>query len=184
MFLDSTGPEVSGAVQDLLDSHPDGSCHGCIWQLVDDVPSPVLIIDRAEEIRAHLVEWAEGDPPSWFELEVKDFGTHYALALVPNLRRSRDRHLANMALASGAAVPAPTDYSMVFRTISFCSSAPSAGFASVRDRLGPKCPVFIVDRSEVDVEDPQACLPAARGLGDFVVVWDAPYISTLDKPSG
>jgi len=86
-MFDAT-PEL---VQDLLDSHPHGNAKCCLWAFKDDRPSPVLVLDRGREIGNHLLRWAEGDPVGWFGFHLHVSGDRYAVALVPDFRKSIDR---------------------------------------------------------------------------------------------
>jgi hypothetical protein len=45
----------------------------------------VLVLEQAEAIAEHLVEWAEGDPGSWFRIAMGQHRGRYALALLPDL---------------------------------------------------------------------------------------------------
>ncbi len=78
--------------------------------------SPVFVLEQAAAITEHLVEWSEGDRGSWFRLALGQYRGRYALALLPDLTRSRERFTLARRLAG---LPAPDDveYYHVYRPL-------------------------------------------------------------------
>lgn len=69
---------------------------GCAWVKNDGVPSPILILDKGDDVVEHLVSWSEGKPSDWFNLvavATKDGG--YNIVLMPRLDKSIARHVEN-----------------------------------------------------------------------------------------
>lgn len=172
-----------GRISSILEGLPSGAADGCLWGLDGGGdPCVSLILESGREIGDHLQEWAEGEPESWFELQLAESGGLYALALVPDVRKSCDRHLAAAALAAGRAIPSPDQYSVLFRPLRFVSRGPSETFMKLRDRLADRMGVGILDPGDI----PEAGLPGLDPgkiveLGKFRLVRDAPYIGSLLK---
>lgn len=172
--------EFSERMMAMLESLPDGAAKACLWADADN-PHPILLLEQGRAIRDHLVAWAEGDPPSWFELHLIERLGFYALALIPNLRKSADRQLAAMALAAGRAIPAPGEQSVVFRPLHFVSSGPSETFGSLRGRMRDRIKVCVLDTADVPPEGPMAADGGnVLELGEFRLVTEAsPYMESL-----
>ena len=83
--------EGVNALDRLLNELSSGEAHACLWTESAENVSPVLVFEQAEAIADHLIEWAERDPGSWFRIAIEQHDGRYALALLPDLTRSRDR---------------------------------------------------------------------------------------------
>lgn len=172
--------EFSDKITALLESLPDGAAEACLWANAGS-PFPILLLKQGRAIRDHLVAWAEGDPSAWFELHLVERRGFYALALIPDLRKSLDRQLAAMALAAGRAVPVPEERSVVFRPLHFVTKGPSETFASLRGDLRGPVKVCILDTADVPPDGPMAADPGSMlELGEFRLVTEAsPYMESL-----
>lgn len=42
--------------------------HGCLWVTDNGEYTPVLVVDRAADLVAHMTAWAEQKPQEWFLL--------------------------------------------------------------------------------------------------------------------
>jgi hypothetical protein len=112
--------EGMSALERLLSHLPSGEAHACLWTESAGHVSPVLVLDQAEAIAEHLIEWAEGDPGSWFRLAIGEHQGLYALALLPNLARSCERFKLARRLA-GLPAPDGVEYCHVYRPLHFVS---------------------------------------------------------------
>jgi len=156
-------------VQAVLDSLPEGAASGCIWALEDGVPSAIFIFDRADEIRDHLVEWSEGDPGKWFDVEVAELADRYGISLMPDLRKSVDRHFAARALRDGAFTPDPDGISLVLRPLHFASTPGPTSYFDLRDAIGEEMKVGLLDSSEVGKPVQETDFSKVSWLGPFKV---------------
>lgn len=172
--------EFSDGVTALLESLPDGAAEACLWANAES-PFPILLLKQGRAIRDHLVAWAEEDPSAWFELHLIERRGFYALALMPNLRKSLDRQLAAMALIAGRAVPVPEERSVVFRPLHFVTNGPSETFAALRGDLRSPVKVCILDTVDVPPGGPMAADPDnVLELGEFRLVTEgSPYMDSL-----
>lgn len=97
-----------------------GHVDAVVWAGDDDgSPCPILVLDRADEVFEHLVEWAEGSPAAWFTLACATRGGNYTLALMPRVDRSVERYRMARRLISGEEVPADASFRIVFRPLLF-----------------------------------------------------------------
>lgn len=108
--------EVIGPIFDTDAGHVDA----VVWAHDDrGLPWPIFVLDRAEEVFEHLIEWAEGSPSNWFRLVWAARGDEYALALVPRAERSLERYRLARRLTTGKDVPADARFEIVFRPVLF-----------------------------------------------------------------
>src|SRR3712207_2062325 len=84
-------------IRQLLSGTVSGLARACLWLAHEGRPLPVLVYDRGAVIHAHLLEWAEGEPPTWFTLHFGDLPATadeppgYVAVLQPRLDRSVER---------------------------------------------------------------------------------------------
>jgi hypothetical protein len=112
--------DVTSALEHLLSKLPSGEAHACLWTESAGRFSPVLVMEQAEAIAQHLVEWAEGDPALWFRLAIGQHRGRYAVALLPDLSRSRNRFELARRVA-GLPIPDDVEYCHVYRPLHFVS---------------------------------------------------------------
>ena len=106
-------------VAPLLDTDA-GHVDAIAWAAGDDGElSPVLAMDRANDVFDHLVEWSEGAPATWFKLVVDESDDEYAMALVPDAQRSLDRFLLAWSLLAGTDVPSADEVRVLFQPLVF-----------------------------------------------------------------
>lgn len=107
----------------LLESVSDadtGHVEAIVWAQDDsEVPWPVLVLERADEVFEHLVEWSEGSPATWFKLAWLAGDGEYALALFPRVDKSVERYKLAHRLGTGQEIPADARFQVVFRPILF-----------------------------------------------------------------
>ena len=159
------------ALDHMLSQLPSGEAHACLWTESAGHVSPVLVLEQAEAIADHLIEWAEGDPGSWFRLAIGQHRGRYALALLPDLTRSRERFELARRLAG---LPAPDDaeYCHVYRPLHFVSGREHI-YESVSRRVPSRVRLGIVDRAAVDPAHPdQVDVRRIRKVGPFQVATD------------
>jgi len=125
---------------------------GCAWVLNDGVPSPILIIDKGDDVVEHLITWSEGRPDEWFNLvavETSDNG--YSLVLMPRVEKSIERHINNFG---GSA----EDCKAIFMPIDFSAELTDAsrgclGKLPARCRVGFLDEAFTLFASVEDLDD-------------------------------
>jgi hypothetical protein len=180
-LVELPGEEAASALQEMVDSLPDGAAEACLWASEDGAPQAVLLFDRGREIAEHLAEWSEGDPRSWFKLHVAEEGGIYCMFLMPDVAKSCDRQMAGRALATGRAVPAHGDRSVLFKPLRFVSNGPSETFSRLRKSIRERMSVYILDRADVPPDGPMgADQDKLILLGSFDVVWDdSPYVMSM-----
>ena len=156
-------------VRQFLSNTVSGFAEACLWMMRDGVPFPVLAYDRAAEIHAHLLEWAENDPPAWFtlhlaELPQDDDPPGYLVVLQPRIDRSVERFKRAFPadLLEGIAVE------VVFSPLYFLATGTS--YRDLRDRLAASSMLGLLDARDFRADrpgefDPQRILP----LGPFEV---------------
>jgi hypothetical protein len=113
--------EVGRAIE-IFRSVPTDAGHveAVVWAGDDDgSPWPILVLDRADEVFEHLVEWAEGSPAARFKVAWTTHGNNYALALMPRIDRSVDRYKIARRLISGEDGRGDASFRIVFRPLRF-----------------------------------------------------------------
>jgi hypothetical protein len=108
----------------------------------------VLVLEQAETIAEHLIEWAEGDPSSWFRLAIGQHRGCYARALLPDLTRSRERLELARRLA-GFPMPDETDYCHIYRPLHFVSGRVHT-YDRISVRMRNRLTLGVLDRADVD----------------------------------
>lgn len=75
---------------------PEPHMIGCAWAMdTDGNPFPVFIYEEAKEIFHHIHWYSGSRPDKWFYFALRDFGTGYAVCLMPNIKQSIDRYKYN-----------------------------------------------------------------------------------------
>jgi hypothetical protein len=136
------------ALDHLLSQLPSGEADACLWTESAGHVNSVLVLEQAEAIADHLTEWAEGDPGSWFRVAIGQHQGRYALALLPDLTRSRDRFEQALRLA-GLPAPDGVEYCYVYRPLHFVSGRKHA-FESVGHRIPSRVTLGVLDLADVD----------------------------------
>lgn len=156
---------------DMLAQLPSGEAQACLWTESAGNVSPVLVLEQAEAITDHLIEWTEGDPGSWFRLAIGEHYGRYGLALLPDLARSSERFKLARRLA-GLPAPEAVEYCHVYRPLHFVSELEHT-FQRVRHRLPSRIAFGVVDRGDVDPDHlDQVDIQRLRSLGPFPVASD------------
>src|SRR5205807_1782877 len=129
-------------------------------------PLPILVYDRAAEIHAHLLEWAEGEPAAWFTLHFGDVPATaddppgYVAVLQPRLDRSVERF--RRAFPPGRLDEATVE--VVFTPLHLVMSGDT--YLKLRDRIGPASCLGLLDTRDFDPDRPADLDPQAiRMLG-------------------
>lgn len=131
------------AVEPLLDTDA-GHVDAILWA-ADHAGrfSLVLAMARAVEVFEHLVEWSEGSPATWFKLLYDESDDEYAMALVPDVRRSLDRFRLAHFLATGVEA-SHDEVQVVFQPLLFRGPKSDVTRRAL-PRLGQKVTVGFVD---------------------------------------
>lgn len=125
------------------------SAKGCAWVLKDGVPSPILIIDKGDDVVEHLITWSEGRPDEWFNLvavETSDAETYklygrsgYNIVLMPRVEKSVERHIKTFG---GSA----DDCKVIFMPISFEAQMTDSSRGCL-EKLPARCRVGFLDEA-------------------------------------
>lgn len=152
-----------------LEATPSARASACLWMLDEDQrPLPVLALEQAEAIAAHLVECAENDPAKWFQVYLREKDGKYALVLFPEIRQSLSRFRFAHLLEGGDPVTSG-QVQVLTHPLHFVSGGGTA-YAAIRDRIGPTLKVGLVEVTRLDLTNPFGLDPALiQELGTFSV---------------
>jgi hypothetical protein len=159
---------VPEKLTEWLSSHPTGNAFGVLWMLDDDVPMPVLILERAQEIFEHLVAWTEESPSRWFDLAITVSRDRYALVLFPRLEKSVKRFEMAYEIRNGRK-PDSSQYQIVFHPLFFISNPGATAFSALRDRIGKTCKVGFLDKADVSDDPSKTDFSKISHVGPFDV---------------
>ena len=168
------------ALDHMLNQLPSGEAHACLWTESAGHVRPVLVLEQAAVIADHLVEWAEGDPGAWFRLAIGQHRGRYALALLPDLIRSRERFTLARRLA-GLPVPGDVEYCYVYGPLRFVSG-PEHTYTSVHRRLPSRITLGVLDRAEWIPFTGRVDVQRIRSLGPFPVATDQEAGAVRPRP--
>lgn len=134
----------SAEIESTIDQLPQGDALACVWTVEEDgTPHAGLVMERAGEIAKHLRFWAEGKPEDWFSVQYRQREGAYALALIPNFRKSSERWRIAFHLKYG--YPAPNGgESFLFRPLRFASES-SSSFSELSRHLNGKAKVTLIE---------------------------------------
>lgn len=165
----------------LLEASHDGRIEACIWFIKDNKPFPVFVIPDMDLIVDHLMEWSENKPLKWFELNICSMENSYAIALIPNMKKSIERWKITNQLMVGYPVPKDTEFKIFFKPLNFISSGETS-FHKVKDEIGDKLQVGFIDLKNVNRESPsQIKEEDIRTIGPFMVNRDTNLYDSLSE---
>jgi hypothetical protein len=130
--------ETIGSSMDLASNF--ASAKGCAWVKNDGVPSPILILDKGDDVVEHLISWSEGKPEEWFNLvavEMVDGG--YNVVLMPRVGKSIERHIKQFGGSSD-------DCKVLFMPINFGGKITDSS-RSCLEALPSRCKVGFLDEA-------------------------------------
>jgi hypothetical protein len=157
-------------LRQLLSHTVSGFADACLWLVRGGAPFPALVYDRGDEIHAHLLEWAENDPPAWFTLYLTelpqgdDDAPGYLVVLQPRIDRSVGRFKAAFPAGLLEGVPVEVVYSPLYFV------ATGTSYRDLKDRIGGSSLLGLVAARDFRPDrpeslDPQRVLP----LGPFPI---------------
>jgi hypothetical protein len=153
------------------DEYPTGRAGGLLWMAEAAGVHPVFLLDRADEIAAHLMAWSEDEPGKWFVLCFAERGEGFVVALVPHLVRSIERFETDRRAEQGRPAGA-AGYDLMFRPIYLVCQTRQT-LEQIRHLIPNPCRVGLLDhRTFADARPPSLALPQARPVGPVVVSWD------------
>lgn len=167
-----TDSEDATAVTGMLDQMPSGSADACLWvrkQSKSDTKfemAPVLLYPGYKDLVNHFMAWCESEPTKWFHLHLREKNGKYALALMPDLPKSIERHRMIYQLRNGYPLPKDTNYTLLFRSLHFVSGTATT-FESIRHSLPESISVGFLDTSLVDPQNMQ--------LNENNILWIGPF---------
>jgi hypothetical protein len=132
-----------------------GQALACVWVDHEGKPTPVLVLEQAQEIAAHLLAWAEGSPSEWLKLHIDGAGQCYALALVPDLEQVVERRRLAYLEKHGEVPAADTHFSVWLRPIRFIAQTGGV-YEQVWGRLGGASYLGLLDAGRFDAANPGA----------------------------
>lgn len=168
-------PTDSSSLEGLVrhvQSLPDGFAKAILWQASPEGdPWPIFVIQDAQALFDHLVEWSEGSPDFWFDLRMAIRGNDYAIGLVPRIARSIERFKIAWELRNGNPVPEDSEFYVLYKSIRFSSSpGQTSTFEIVKPILKPTAMVGFLDSSELeDLSE----IP--KGLDFSKISWIGPF---------
>lgn len=173
-------PEDAVELSRHIDALPDGAADGCVWLTDDGAPCPVFIMPMAEVIASHFDAWSEGAPAEWFDLCIKSRDEKYAMVLMPRFQKSIERFGVAYQLRTGYPVPPDSHHNIIFKPLRF-STGSSATFGGMRDLIGPKMPLFLMDPADLHPTDlSKSDFSKVHKLGTFHVSSDEVMLAYLD----
>lgn len=149
LTCDQGDPAAASEIIDNLQKLPSGGVDRCLWMSDGSYLRPVLMIDRAKEIAAHLFDWSEGKPEEWFTLYITSYPDKYGVFLIPDPRKSIERYKIAHLSKNSEFLPPDTDFRVIFTSIHCLVNGftyQNALRAGVM--IGEKMPVVLVDTSE------------------------------------
>ena len=153
--LEKGDTDTVKAIMDHLDEHyTAGNVEGILWAQRDGQHHPVFMLEQAKEVAEHLTEWAEGNPGEWFKMrlisrELEDGVVQYAMVLMPNLEKGIKRMRAN----TGVAEDEETEYTIVFRPVTFTGRGPT--FGMIEPLIPDRIKLEFIEVADVDFDDPE-----------------------------
>jgi len=157
------------AVQHISTLMEDGqalaNAKGCLWLMDDDGrPVPVFLMERGKEVYDDLMVWCDQKPEDWFTLDIVAHDGHYAIALMPNVRKSWSRfRLARLMFHDEMLTE--NAYQTVFVPLFFVSHPTNTTFLALRDKIQSPVRLGILDVAEFDQNDPNASLDKVSYVG-------------------
>ena len=166
----------------LMEQAPSGVAAACAWFQDEGLPVACLLYKGARELAVHLKAWAENQPEQWFNLAVAEAGPLYGLALVPRFQKGVERFRTAYQLRNGWPIPQDAEVQMLFKPLHFVSR-PGHVFSQVRDQLGARCKVMLLETEDFRGADTDP--DDGFVLGVFDVVREGPeheyLVSTLEQ---
>ena len=164
-------------------------------KIKDGTIFPVLGIDNANNIAAHLKEWSEGNPERWFDLVIADsigrtdvLSNRYCVVLMPKYEESVARWKLKYLATNGEFAPMDTEFDVVSRPLAFGSGGAST-YSKIVDKLTPvgqSMPVGVVDMELVYEKDNTKIMDNITIIGTFNRAyqdkhkdWTDSFINTL-----
>jgi hypothetical protein len=160
-LVDINKPKLftKGAVQDLqdyLDSTPKVDIIGCLWLLDNDNPIPVLVVDRAKELRDHMLTWCEKDPSKWFRFCIQEAADEkYILIIYPDIEKSIERFKSACIYIHNFSPADDARYQVICSPLRFFGSS-SANYKQIKNQLSGNITVGFIDTKDVDLTDPNS----------------------------
>jgi hypothetical protein len=116
--------EPGSDIEESIHVLPSINVHACIWIIRDNVPIPIFVIEKADEVYNHLMWWTEEHPGEWFSFATRFRSPKsYVLALVPNLKKSYERWKIAFQLKFGYPPDSSIKEKYIFKPIYFCSGS-------------------------------------------------------------
>lgn len=166
------GPEAIGAAEEIgsvLEQLPSGSALACLWFIEHDKANPVFVIENAKAIAEHLKWWSEGKPEDWFSLHIMEKGRGYAMALMPDFKKTSDRWKIAFQLRHGFPPPEGSE-NILFRPL-HCTAPGRAAYDQTKAKIGDTMPLRVVDADDVTPENAASLdIDQTFLLGEFKVV--------------
>lgn len=146
----------------FLSDYPPVDIRGCLWvgDSEEEGIRPVLLLERAQEVRDHLVHWSEKKPADWFRVFVDlipgDPENKYVVMIYPNVQRSVERFKVACVMYHETIPDPDAKYHVLFQYLKFVSLPNPQTFPTIRHRLGSDVTIGFLDINEIDPEHPEA----------------------------
>jgi len=134
-----------------IDSLPSGFADAILWsQSSEGDPWPIFVMEDANRILDHLVDWSEGSPTSWFDFRLHSRGSDYAMALMPKVEKSIDRYKLAIGMQTGITPPKDGNYKVLFKSIHFSSTpGETSTFSIVKPMMKSSVKIGFLEKSEL-----------------------------------
>jgi hypothetical protein len=181
-------PSSMRAFSNMINALPDGRAEAILWGVSPEGdPWPIFVLDEAEQIFNHIVDWSEGSPTSWFNFHILSREKDYAIALIPKVEKSVERYKLAWELKNGEPIAQGMDYQILYKGVYFSSEpgAVSTTFKTVQPLLKPNVKIGFVERSSLGLnleETPENLDLKSRvaWMGPFETQTNAhPYMTSL-----
>jgi hypothetical protein len=151
-FFRGKTPEDAAEYMNVL-PHEIGSASGCIWTMEEKTGeiTAILILNLAEGLHEHLLEWSEGHVEARWRFGTHDFPDgRYGFLLAPNIEQSILRAKINISLQTGQVIPDDHTSEVVFRPFSFISLSTSPVYNQIKDKIGNNLKIYFLDQADFD----------------------------------
>jgi hypothetical protein len=121
-------------------------------------------------VAEHLKVWSENRPEIWFDLAFSELNGSYGVSIFPNLERSLERFKIANQIRTGYPIDEKnSEFRFIFKPLHFISENLIC-FNTVKPKLGKSTKVFLLDRDDLDVNNPS--LSSAIELGRLNISCD------------
>jgi len=127
----------------------DPTARGCTWRSIsdeDDTPMPILMFERAADLRDDMVAFSGGEPGEWFTCDIaEDEEGRYCIVLMPNIEKSMGRIKFRTLLETEEANLEEPDGKVLMKPLTFVSSPNAETWGIVKEHLRDETPIGFIE---------------------------------------